>query len=99
MFVAGGEFLQTQGGDKNPYNQDNPTTRLNWDLLELNQEHFEFAWKAVAFRKGHPSLDRSHFWREDIKWYFPIGNVDFDTTSIRWLTFCRGAHSRTWAFT
>lgn len=81
MFVAGGEFLQTQGGDKNPYNQDNPTTRLNWDLLELNQEHFEYVRKAIVIRKRNPTLDRSRFWRKDIKWYVPIGNVDFDTIS------------------
>ena len=33
MFSAGDEFLQTQGGNNNPYNQDNPTTWLDWGRL------------------------------------------------------------------
>src|SRR5208282_2926918 len=30
MLRAGDEFLQTQGGNNNPYNQDNGTTWLDW---------------------------------------------------------------------
>jgi glycogen operon protein len=33
MFCAGDEFLNTQGGNNNPYNQDNETTWLDWSLL------------------------------------------------------------------
>ena len=33
MFRAGDEFLQTQGGNNNPYNQDNATTWLDWGRL------------------------------------------------------------------
>src|SRR5665811_1978777 len=67
MFVAGDEFLQTQGGNNNPYNQDNQTTWLDWDRLEHMQEHFAFVKKAIVFRKSHPSLARSRFWRKDVK--------------------------------
>ena len=31
MFVAGDEFMHTQGGNNNPYNQDNETTWLDWE--------------------------------------------------------------------
>ena len=69
MLRAGDEFLQTQGGNDNPYNQDNPTTWLNWDLLDTNRDMFRFVKLAIAFRKAHPSIGRSRFWREDVRWY------------------------------
>ena len=31
MMLAGDEFAQTQGGNNNPYNQDNDTTWLHWE--------------------------------------------------------------------
>ena len=30
MFRMGDEFMQTQGGNNNPYNQDNETSWLDW---------------------------------------------------------------------
>ena len=33
MFAAGDEFLHSQGGNNNPYNQDNATTWLDWGRL------------------------------------------------------------------
>ena len=38
MFCADDEFLNTQGGNNNPYNQDNETTWLDWSLLEKNRD-------------------------------------------------------------
>ena len=69
MFRMGDEFMQTQGGNNNPYNQDNKTTWLNWQRLEENQEVFRFFKRMIAFRKSHPSLARSTFWRDDICWF------------------------------
>jgi len=69
MFRAGDEFMQTQGGNNNPYNQDNGTTWLDWDRLQANQDIFRFFKLMIAFRKAHPSLGRSRFWRHDIHWY------------------------------
>ena len=34
MFCAGDEFMNTQRGNNNPWNQDNETTWLDWDLLK-----------------------------------------------------------------
>ena len=56
MFCAGDEFMNTQGGNNNPYNQDNETTWLNWDLLQKNQDIVRFFTLRVAFRKTHPFL-------------------------------------------
>jgi isoamylase len=84
MFRAGDEFLQTQGGNDNPYNQDNPTTWLNWDLLDANRDMFRFVKLAIAFRKSHPSIGRSRFWRSDVRWYGvgPAADLSHDSRSI-----------------
>lgn len=34
MFMAGDEFLNTQRGNNNQFNQDNETTWLDWSLLQ-----------------------------------------------------------------
>ena len=81
MFCAGDEFLNTQHGNNNPYNQDNETSWLDWDRLELNRDIFTFFKKMIAFRKAHPSLARSRYWRGDIAWYGVDGPVDFSYTS------------------
>jgi glycogen operon protein len=69
MFRAGDEFLQTQGGNNNPYNQDNETTWLDWSRLKTHSGVFTFFKKMIAFRKAHPTLCRSRFWREDVNWH------------------------------
>jgi glycogen operon protein len=69
MFRAGDEFMQTQSGNNNPYNQDNETSWRDWDRLRANQDIVRFFKRMIAFRKAHPSLSRSRFWREDIRWY------------------------------
>ena len=85
MFRAGDEFLQTQRGNNNPYNQDNATSWLDWDRLRANQDVFRFFRCMIAFRKAHPSLGRSRFWREDVRWYGTSPVVEM------------GPHSRTLA--
>ncbi len=76
MIRAGDEFMQTQYGNNNPYNQDNEISWLNWDLLQSNQDIFRFFKQMIAFRKAHPSLGRSRFWRGDVHWYGIGPNVD-----------------------
>jgi isoamylase len=91
MLRAGDEFLHTQGGNNNPYNQDNETSWLDWARLDAHHDVFRFARLMIAFRKAHPSLCRSRFWRDDICWYGVEGPVDLSHES-RSLAFClRGA--------
>jgi isoamylase len=87
MFRAGDEFMNTQMGNNNPYNQDNETSWLDWDLLEKNKDIFRFFKKMIAFRKAHPSLGRSRFWRDDVRWYGMGREVDYGDHS-RSLAFC-----------
>jgi glycogen operon protein len=87
MFRAGDEFLQTQYGDGNPYNADGLNTWLDWDRLEANKDMFRFFQGMIAFRKSHPSLGRSVFWRDDVKWYGVGKQVDWSYGSHS-LAYC-----------
>ena len=87
MLRAGDEFLNTQFGNNNPYNQDNEIGWLDWSQFERNQDIFRFFKGMIAFRKSHPSLCRSRFWREDISWYGVGPTVDLSPDS-RSLAFC-----------
>jgi glycogen operon protein len=91
MFCAGDEFMRTQQGNNNPYNQDNETSWVNWDFLSKNADIFRFFQKMIAFRRAHPSIGRSRFWREDVRWYGVGPQVDRSYNSHS-LAFClRGA--------
>jgi len=91
MLRAGDEFMHTPRGNSNPYNQDNDTTWLDWRRLQTNREMFRFFKLAIAFRKAHPSLARSRFWSDDVRWHGVGADPDlaYDSHS---LAFClRGA--------
>jgi isoamylase len=87
MFRAGDEFLNTQFGNNNPYNQDNETGWLDWNQLRANADIYRFFKNMIAFRKSHPTLSRSRFWREDIAWYGVGPAADLSSES-RSLAFC-----------
>lgn len=76
MFCAGDEFMNTRHGNNNPYNQDNETVWLDWSLLGKNADVFRFFKKMISFRKDHPSISRSRFWRDDVRWYGVTGLPD-----------------------
>ena len=84
MFAAGDEFLHTQGGNNNPYNQDNETTWLNWDRLHQHSDIFRFVKLMISFRKAHPTICRSKFWREEIRWrgVGPATDMSFPSRSL-----------------
>jgi isoamylase len=81
MIVAGDEFGNTQGGNNNPYNQDNETTWLDWDRLTANEELFTFWSRLIGFRKSHRSISRSRFWRDDVHWFGVGGPADLSPSS------------------
>jgi glycogen operon protein len=84
MFRAGDEFMNTQNGNNNPYNQDNEITWLDWDLLQNNRDIFRFFKNMISFRKSHPSIARSRFWREDVHWYGvgPTPDLSFNSHTL-----------------
>ena len=59
VIVAGDEFANSQGGNNNPYCQDNAITWLNWKDLTKNRSQFEFTKKMIVFRKEHPLLKKT----------------------------------------
>ena len=81
MFSMGDEFLRTQHGNNNPYNQSNEYLNMRWD----NQAPLAQYMGALAkYRLEHPSLDSSkgeHFsgkvvnenGDKDIMWLHPEG--------------------------
>ncbi len=91
MFCVGDEFMNTQRGNNNPYNQDNEITWLDWDLLNKNQDVFRFFKNMIAFRKAHPSLSRSRFWRDDVRWNGATGKPDLSHESRCLAFFLDGA--------
>ena len=68
MIRAGDEFMHTQAGNNNPYNQDNEVGWIDWGRLRANPDIFRFFKLMIAFRNAHRSLARSRFWREDVRW-------------------------------
>ncbi len=88
MICAGDEFLATHAGNNNPYNQDNAINYLDWDLLRANHDVFRFVQGMIAFRKAHPSLARSHFWRDDISWYGVNGRHPDLSPAGQTLAYC-----------
>lgn len=69
MFCAGDEFLHTQYGNNNPYNQDNEITWLDWGRLDAHRDIFRFFQQMILLRKTHPTFARSRYWRDDVRWY------------------------------
>jgi isoamylase len=91
LFVAGDEFMHTQRGNNNPYNQDNETTWLDWARREQHADVFRFFQRMIAFRKAHPSIARSHYWRDDVRWYGTGARVDLSGESRGLAYLLRGA--------
>ena len=90
MFCAGDEFLNTQRGNNNPYNQDNEITWLDWERLEQNRELFRFFQRMIALRKTRRTIARSRFWREDVRWHGTGQEVDMTHQSRSLAFYLRG---------
>ena len=54
MLRAGDEFMNTQGGNNNPYGQDNKVSWLVWKDTYQSREFLSYVRKLIAFRKLHP---------------------------------------------
>jgi glycogen operon protein len=77
MFLAGDELGRTQGGNNNAYCQDNPTSWIDWQLLNRNADLFRFTRLLIALRKAHAVLSRAGFFTgmvnahglKDVDWH------------------------------
>lgn len=59
MILAGDELGHSQGGNNNAYNQDNPTTWIDW--AGVDADFLDFTRRMIAFRKAHPILRQNLF--------------------------------------
>jgi len=84
MLRAGDEFLQTQGGHNNPFDQDNETSWLDWGRREKVAGYARFVREMIGLRRRHPAIARSRFWRDDVRWYGERGVADFTAPTIAW---------------
>ncbi|MCF0041262.1 glycogen debranching protein GlgX [Dyadobacter fanqingshengii] len=82
MLVAGDELGRSQGGNNNPYCQDNEISWIHWE--KADQQLLEFTKKLIWFCKDHPSFRRRRWFQglpvmgsdvEDIRWYSPDGSI------------------------
>jgi glycogen operon protein len=80
MLLGGDEFRRTQGGNNNPYCQDNETSWYDWNLADRHQDLIDFVSGLTALRKAHPVLSADRFYTpEDIEWLGPDGDpADWD---------------------
>ncbi len=82
MLAAGDERGRTQGGNNNPYCQDNETAWMAWRPEPRWQHLHELARTLIRLRREHPVLRQRHFFsgaalvadgRKDITWLQPSG--------------------------
>ena len=80
MIAHGDEFARTQGGNNNVYCQDNETSWMNWDRLEVGDDLHDFTRRLIAIRKNHPVFRRRRFLAGG-----PLG-TDAQDRDVAWLT-------------
>ncbi len=84
MITAGDEFGRTQGGNNNPYCQDNETSWVDWSLLADPRwrELRELTARLIRLRRRHPVLRQRAFFsgraavpggRRDLSWFTARG--------------------------
>lgn len=86
MFVAGDEFGRTQGGNNNPYNQDNETSWIDWDRAAEWADHERFVREVIALRAAHPVLWDPQRWAGRLQTFGANGGTDLghESRSIAW---------------
>ncbi|MFH7340201.1 glycogen debranching protein GlgX [Streptomyces sp. KHY 26] len=62
MLLAGDEFRNSQSGNNNAYCQDNPTSWLDWEQAEKEEETFEFTRRLIELRRRYRTFRAPHFY-------------------------------------
>jgi glycogen operon protein len=81
MLVAGDERWRTQGGNNNPYCQDNEISWIDWTPSEHADDLLAFTRRIIALRADSPALRQpeffdgrpSHSGKPDLVWFSPEG--------------------------
>ena len=90
MINAGDELGRSQGGNNNPYNQNNETTWFDWDLEPWQEDLLATTRHLIGIRREHPAL-RQRTWAEgrevhedgsiDLAWFGANGHPMHDWSS------------------
>jgi glycogen operon protein len=86
MFVMGDEFGRTQGGNNNPYNQDNATSWVDWARAVEFGDLERFVAALLALRHRHPELSQAAWWGDAVQWFGTDGPADLGppSRSLAW---------------
>ncbi|AGA90497.1 glycogen debranching enzyme GlgX [Thioflavicoccus mobilis 8321] len=80
MLLAGDELGRSQGGNNNPYCQDNETTWIDWSAVDEDGSVLaEFVRELISIRQSYPVLHRNRFLTGA---YDP----ELDVKDVTWLT-------------
>ncbi|MBW4466074.1 MAG: glycogen debranching protein GlgX [Pegethrix bostrychoides GSE-TBD4-15B] len=83
MLLYGDEMGRTQGGNNNPYCQDNEISWVDWSLEAADQNLLNFTKALIEFRRQHPVFRRRKWFQgraifgseaNDIAWFNPNGS-------------------------
>ncbi len=86
MITAGDEFGRTQGGNNNPYCQDNEISWVDWDFAPWQRDLLATAQTLISLRSKHPAFRRRYFFEgrpvdangiKDLAWLDSTG-AEFD---------------------
>jgi glycogen operon protein len=82
MLTMGDERGRTQGGNNNPYVQDNEISWVDWRPDDAWLDVYEITKAALRLRREHPALRQRHWFegrptidggRKDLVWLHPSG--------------------------
>ena len=82
MITAGDERGRTQGGNNNPYAQDNEISWVDWRADDAWLDVFDITRTALRLRREHPALRQRHWFEgrpairggpKDLAWIHPEG--------------------------
>jgi glycogen operon protein len=103
MILSGDECQRTQGGNNNPYNQNNANW-LDWERAASHRDTLSYFQRVIAFRKAHPALWQPQFYTgqtnerglKDIAWHGTrLNSPGFDDPDARALACTiAGFHDR-----
>jgi isoamylase len=87
MITGGDEFLRSLRCNNNPYNLDSSANWLSYTWGSMEKYFNTFAKRIIAFRRNHPALRPSEFYRSDdtngngiqqLSWHKPDGTLADD---------------------
>ena len=62
MILGGDEMRRTQGGNNNPWCQNNEVSWYDWRLLSTHADIHRFCRELIGFRMRHPAFHRPEFY-------------------------------------